>query len=80
MSEAPTSVVWYKSNVLRGLLVAAVAQVLVLTGAAEDIAPGQAEQLVNSLLVFVELAALAWAGWSRTTMPNPPVTLTKGGE
>ena len=75
--STPTSVVWYKSNVLRALIVAAVAQVLYMTGVAVDAAPAQAEQLVQSGLAFIELVALAWAGYARTRMPNPPVTSHK---
>jgi hypothetical protein len=74
--STPTSVVWYKSNTLRALAVAAIAQVLYMTGAATDAAPAQAEELVQSGLAFIELVALAWAAYARTAMPTPPVTMS----
>lgn len=67
------SIPWYKSNVLRALLVAAIAQVLVFSGAAEDMAPAESARMVDAALQLVELVAIAWAAYARTRMPTPPI-------
>lgn len=72
MPEVQIAIPWYKSNTLRALLLAAVAQVASILGLTDDLAP-RAEQIADSILALVELGALAWAGYARIKQPTPPI-------
>lgn len=68
---------WYKSNTLRALLVAGVAQALVLLGIADEVASTEkGAQLTDMVLNLVEVVSLMWAGYARVKQPTPPI---KGG-
>lgn len=66
---------WYRSNVLRALLLGLVAFVLKKAGLADQFP--NTEELVNNLLDLVQIIAGLWAGYARVKQPTPPVTLTK---
>jgi hypothetical protein len=66
---------WYKSNTLRGLLVAVLAFLLQHLGLGDQFA--DAGVYVDYFLTGVEGLALAYSAWARSRQPTPPVTLTK---
>jgi hypothetical protein len=66
---------WYKSNVLRALMVGFVAFVLKKAGLADQFP--DSEGIVNTLLDAVQCAAGLWAAYSRVRQPTPPVTMSK---
>lgn len=65
---------WYKSNTLRGLLVAAITLVAQKAGAADAFGDAQVANLVDLGLGFIESCALAYAAYARVTQPTPPLT------
>ena len=73
----PASIPWYKSNVLRWLLVAAVTHILNKLGAADQIPAADIASFVEGLLELAEPFALAGAAYARAKLANPPVTLRK---
>lgn len=66
---------WYKSNTLRALLVALIAQVLVWFGVADLLPAEQLEQFVDMGLKVTEVVAILAAGITRARQPTPPVTM-----
>src|SRR5215471_17415505 len=64
---------WYKSNVLRALLVGIVAFVLKKAGLADQFP--NADGYVNDALDLVQLIAGFWAAWARMRQPSPPITV-----
>lgn len=64
---------WYRSNVLRALLVGIVAFILKAAGLADQFP--DAEHYVAMVLDLVQLVAGFWAAWARIRQPNPPVTV-----
>ena len=56
---------WYKSNTLRGLVVAAVTLIAQKLGIAETVGDADAAKLVDLALGFVEACALAYAAYAR---------------
>lgn len=68
---------WYKSNTLRGLVIAALAQLTQMLGITETTTSEDITGAVDKLLDVVSLAATAYAAWARTRQPTPPVTLTQ---
>lgn len=77
MTDVPTSVVWYKSNTLRALIVAGITQALTLTGVSAQIPDTEVAALTDGVLKLIETVALIWAFYARAKQPTPPVTLTK---
>jgi len=73
----PASIPWYKSNVLRWLLVAAVTHALTKLGATDAITSEDIASFVDGLLELAEPFALAAAAYARAKLVNPPVTLRK---
>lgn len=65
---------WYKSNTLRGLVVAAVTLIAQKLGIAETVGDADAAKLVDLALGLVETIALAYAAYARVTQPTPPVS------
>lgn len=65
---------WYKSNTLRGLLVAALALLAQKLGIAEAFGDQQAAQLVDMGLGIAESLALAYAAYARIAQPTPPIS------
>lgn len=65
---------WYKSNTLRGLLVAAVALIAQKLGIAATVGDDQAAAIVDGALTLVESFALAYAAYYRVAHPTPPVS------
>jgi hypothetical protein len=66
---------WYRSNVLRGLLVAIVSYVLTLLGISERF-PDVGVHVDNGLK-FIEFAALAYSAWARIRSPIQPVVASQ---
>lgn len=64
---------WYRSNVLRGLLVAILAFALQALGVTDNV-ESEAGKYADAGLQIIELAALAWAGYARVRQPTPPIT------
>lgn len=80
MSEAPASIPWYQSNVLRGLAVSVISQAVVILrthGVIDPDADPDVAMLVDLIFQLAALGAAAYAGWSRLRQPTPPITLTK---
>lgn len=69
---------WYKSNVLRGLVVGLVAFILKALGLAEQFP--DVESYVDGFLNVVQFGAGVYAAWARMRMPNPPLTIGKPDE
>lgn len=67
---------WYKSNTLRGLLVAAITLVAQKLGIAEAVGDADAAKLVDLALGLVEASAMAYAAYARIAQPTPPVSET----
>jgi predicted metal-dependent HD superfamily phosphohydrolase len=67
---------WYKSNTLRGLLVAAITLIAQKAGIADAVGDADAAKLVDLGLGLVESLALAYAAYARVTQPTPPVSET----
>ena len=65
---------WYKSNTLRGLLVAAITLIAQKLGIADTVADADAAKLVDLALGLVEGVAIAYAAHARVTQPTPPVS------
>jgi len=65
---------FYKSNTIRALVLAVVAQVLILMGVADaTTVDAQAGELVEAGFQLVQLVAITWAMYARTFMPTPPI-------
>ena len=69
------SIPWYRSNVLRALLVGGVAFLLKQLGVADNFP--DVEGYVDKGLDLVQVLAGIWAAYARIKQPTPPVTLTK---
>ncbi len=65
---------WYKSNTLRGLLVAAITLIAQKAGIADAFGDADAAKLVDLALGFVEAGAMAYAAYARVSQPTPPVS------
>lgn len=65
---------WYKSNTLRGLLVAAITLIAQKAGIADAVGDADAAKLVDLALGLVEGAAMAYAAYARVRHPTPPVS------
>lgn len=72
------SIPWYKSNVLRALIMGGVAFGLKKAGLASEM-PDAAASITDTALDAVQVAAGLWAAYARVKQPTPPVTLTKAG-
>jgi hypothetical protein len=68
---------WYRSNVLRALLVGGAAFALKQFGVADQFP--DVEGYVDKGLDLVQVLAGIWAAWARIRSPAEPVTLTKAG-
>jgi hypothetical protein len=77
MTEVPSTIPWYRSNVLRWLVVAAVSQGLNALDASDKIPQEAVSQVADWALNGIETLALLAAGYSRVRQPTPPVTLRK---
>jgi hypothetical protein len=64
---------WYQSTTLRALLVAAVSQLIVFAGIAEQLPDGTSTLLVDAALQVVALVATGYAAWARARRVNPPI-------
>jgi len=65
---------FYKSNTIRALVLAVVAQVLILMGVADaTTVDAQAGELVEAGFQLVQLVAITWGMYARTFMPTPPI-------
>ncbi len=65
---------WWKSNTLRALLIAALAQVIAFAGLADEVGSEKVAQLVDAALDLVSLAATLYAAYARARLPTPPVS------
>lgn len=65
---------WYKSNTLRGLLVAGIALIAQKLGIADTVGDADAGKIVDLALGFVESIALGYAAYARVSQPTPPVS------
>jgi hypothetical protein len=65
---------WYKSNTLRGLLVAGLALIAQKLGIADAFGDADAAKVVDLAMGVVESLALAYAAYARISQPTPPVT------
>jgi hypothetical protein len=65
---------WYKSNVLRGLLVAGLVFIAQKVGIASAFGDADAAKLVDLGLGFVEGVGMAFAAYHRVASPTPPVS------
>jgi len=68
---------WYRSQILQGILVAAVAQGLAHSGLAKVITPDQGVAVVNYILEALSAAAAAYAARARVVGPVHPISGTK---
>ena len=68
---------WYKSQILQGLIVAVVAQLLAHLGLAKIITSDQAVQIVNWGLQGLSALAAAYAARARVVGPVHPIAGTK---
>jgi hypothetical protein len=73
----PATIPWYKSNVLRWLITAAVAQGLNAIDASDKIPQEAVSQVADWAIRGIETLAVFAAGYSRLRQPTPPITLTK---
>lgn len=83
MNDAP-AIPWYKSAVLRGVLVAIFTQAIARIAGKYHIDIAQLtalginpDALAQMVLDGISTAALAYAAHGRVVKPNPPITLTK---
>jgi hypothetical protein len=65
---------WWKSNTLRGLLIAGIALIAQKLGIADTVGDPQASQLVDLALALVESVALGYAAYVRVAQPTPPLS------
>lgn len=72
----PAVIPWYKSNVLRGLAVTTVAQILSRFHVTAQFAPNAAAY-VDTALDLISLASVAWAAYARTKHPMPAIVTTQ---
>lgn len=75
MNPVPDAIPWYKSNVLRALLVGGVALGLKKVGLGDQFP--DAGGIVDTALDGVQVGAGLWAAYARVKKPNPPVTMTQ---
>lgn len=73
----PTTIPWYKSQILQGLIVAVVAQVLAHSGLAAVITPDQGVAIVNWILEALSAGAAAYAARARVVGPVHPIAGTQ---
>lgn len=65
---------FYKSNTIRALVLAIVAQALILLGVADaTTVDAQAGELVEAGFELVQLVAVIWAMYARAAMKTPPI-------
>jgi hypothetical protein len=76
MDQTPAAIPWYRSNVLRGILVATIAGIASRFHLTAKFAP-DASQIADTLLDLVSLAGAAYAAQARVRKPMPVVTTTK---
>jgi hypothetical protein len=78
MSDIPASVPWYKSAVLRGLIVIVISQGLRIIKDRYHIdltlSGISADGIATWLLDIVSAVAVAYAAHGRISKPNPPIT------
>lgn len=72
-----TTTPWYKSQILQGLIVAVVTQLLAHSGLAASITPAQAVDVVNWILEGLSAAGAAYAARARVVGPVHPITGSK---
>jgi hypothetical protein len=81
MNDAPAAIPWYKSAVLRGILVAVVTQIIGKVQAKYHIDVTtfglNINDLVGWLMDLISAAAAAYAFHGRLVKPLPDITLTK---
>lgn len=65
---------WYKSNTLRGLLVAGITLIAQKLGIADAVGDADAAKLVDLGLGLVEGLAMAYAAYHRVANATPPVS------
>ena len=79
----PDSIPWYKSAVLRGILIAVASQIIdkVQKQYHMDLSVFglNPQSIADAALDLISAAAAAYAIHGRVAKPNPPVTLTKAG-
>ena len=68
---------WYKSQILQGIIVAVVAQVIAHSGLAGLITPDQGVAVVNWILEGLSAAGAAYAARARVVGPVHPIAGTK---
>lgn len=72
----PDTIPWYRSNVLRALLVTIVTQALAGFHATAAIAP-QAGPIVDAILQVISVGAAGFAAYSRVQHPLPNIVATQ---
>ena len=65
---------WYKSNTLRGLLVAVLAQLVAIFHVSDAVTSDAIAANVDKFLDIISLIATAYAAYARSRQPTPPLT------
>jgi hypothetical protein len=73
----PANIPWYQSNILRGLAVTFLAQILARTKFASLFTNDDITGYVNDGFNLISMGAVLYAGYSRTKHPTPTVHLTQ---
>lgn len=73
-----STIPWYRSRTIQGLIVSALAQVLTRIGGGESISAEDValnlERLLDLISFLTSFAGLGWAAWNRARNPSPPIT------
>jgi hypothetical protein len=77
MADTPNAIPWYKSNVLRGLLVVVLTHTLVHYHIVSQFTPDDIGSFVDELMSLLGYAGAGLAAYARVKTPMPAVTLTK---
>lgn len=73
----PTAIPWYKSAVLRGLIVIVITQTLTHFKLVSQFTSTDIGSFVDGLLSVISYLAAAYAAYSRVSKPNPTITSTQ---
>ena len=75
--DVPAAIPWYKSNILRALLVVALTHTLTHYKLISQFAPDDIGTFVDEILSAIGYAATGFAAYSRVAHDTPPIVSTK---
>ena len=77
MNDAPDTIPWYQSAIIRRLALSIVVQILAVTGLSKYLVGANIAVLTDDLLEIAGIAYAAWAVHARVTKVTPPVAATQ---